>query len=980
MLPNLCSYVETTVRYILWFKATGSELERSYAVFDDINDTTIQKYLEQYDADEVPPTVLAQQRIFELRHKLYDSHNNGTDVYNPISMFYYNRSSGIRHVKNKQLSSLIRVTNCVTMKIIYLPFTKPFFLKIMLVVTKNGIPDFTEEEILLILRFFAYTSRKDLFAYAICRYLYRYINFFNCVLKYNRDARSHADTSVVTFKSFVFPPSDSEENFTEVVRSNLALKLISEGVHSASITGGKDSANLTTLNISFREISLCSLFCRLSMNFNFLETNIDHFNTSYRENLLDSITSLEIFDIDEVPSANLGGFFESGRDVLNYKLSIINSMCLLERVNKVTLKFYKCTSPLATITFINIKYLDCIVCECCSDNFITSIPHRIKVMIIDREPQTGARQIITIPGNAIGVSWQNCIFTENLETPKCIRFIEISRCQFGENQIKITSKRCKGIKITNTSANLVLQNIAGFCNLTLGTFRSSCFDFNVNETTRWSIKLVGARIENTVHINDNVTKVLFNKVEVIPGEKVVLHKRIQHLEISQSTGLFDLKSFIKLEKEFGIYTIIKVEKIQSSLNNNLALTLVRMGFDRTICLPNTYECIDMCDITVCDGAFISINKDCKTLKIRKCSGKIDISKVEHLDSLFIGFSSDCKIIFNMSDFLDVNKVHFHDICEDNALIIELLCKSKNIKRLKFTNHYSGEITALVEEYYDKNEVLPIDTLDQNQPDDHRSEELPISIPEKDPSDDCRNEALPIGTPDQDQPGDHLLQNQLPPISSLCDKRNEMINIILAAVFKKTSLDTLIELEITTMILNTENYCLLKKLVNLRSLKICPKKLNNEFLISLPAKLKVLDLVSSVVYPKTWELRYEELYSILYELKYQLKVLAVDVNLFFDLVFINDLLRRSLEILKIYLKPQYDMMRDFGETSKLELRELQIVCDDKSHASILKGELDQELSLFIDVVSNFINFSSLECLVFEVEGRLITIDPLNRGLS
>ncbi|ELQ76702.1 putative LRR containing protein [Trachipleistophora hominis] len=174
---------------------------------------------------------------------------------------------------------------------------------------------------------------------------------------------------------------------------------------------------------------------------------------------------------------------------------------------------------------------------------------------------------------------------------------------------------------------------------------------------------------------------------------------------------------------------------------------------------------------------------------------------------------------------------------------------------------------------------------------------------------------------------------------------------------KGIMDKISELELGRFIIDQDNCKSLKKLKNLKILRIRPEKITNEFLYNLPPSLILLDTINfsqGIIFNTE---KYTIKSSIIVPQHQNIKILSVSVDFLYNVRYLS-VMMPSLDILVV----QYSRsITDYFpvQKSKIKVRELLITCNYTNETT----SQEEEMILFIKNIKFYIDFELLKYIEF-----------------
>lgn len=941
MLFLLQKYAEKLLKYILVFQTIIDGLNEDYIVLDDLEDTGMVRYLNacEKDADKCILTCVMKnsERIYPLKGTSDQKKTlaNGTS-------YYFSHVFGFKKLEYEPYYILIEKDKNIKYKVIKVPLHRPFFMKIMKL-SQHHIPTFTTDEICTIITdILPYKDRAELLAHSICSHLQNNPDLVHeligCV---NNPESSHYSPQTRFLSSVVFNTNRTRDSFSDILSTRVGFKLVNQKDSDSVIYAyaGQKCPGKVFFFVSINRLTIKFLIKHLEMSYYSFKENQDALNSIFCKEPKELLESVKIYAINNEIDTVMPDL-TSENQILSHKLSVITQsrFLLAGNIGSIGLQFAHFKKKIDFTCLNHLKMLNDIICWKCSLNFVKSIPEQINIEMYLSEDKTD-NLFKETPSNIVNVSYSNCHISDCSKISGKIRSITIDCCpidsndvlSFGKNYENVTVKTRKPIKIE-------MNGYVGFEEVFLGGSKNSVFKFNKEPVThRGVLELIDAKIMEMampITISENIHEATFECVQLLSDSTIVFPHTGQSIQISRSQGLFDLEAYIGFKQLFTYNMAVKVLPIQNSEISLSYILLRNIQLDQNIILPNNYEYVVLENVVVDENASVLLNKACKRLVISGCSGTFNISDAEYFENITICYSiyKDNDIRFVGSRV--VNHLHLRNICGNMEVVKSQLKCFKQVKHLQFTFNYSDEaedigsdvnLSTIFENIFGKN-VNP--------------------VPEYLPShEDCY-------------------------LKTACKKSEFAVNFILSEIFTENFIDSVTELELTSITITPNNYDLVNSLSNLAILKIRSASLTYNFFKCLPIDLRILDVSGSHIFYESAEhntCNGRKNYSN------NVKIASLSAKVLFQLPNIG-LLLPSLMILKIQFDPM--CKADYiVHDDVIQLEELFIEC--KEEIINLKSPTieKQEFIAFVRLLSRRIDLRFLKYCTLVSEESSIVINPL-----
>ncbi|ELA47027.1 hypothetical protein VCUG_01472 [Vavraia culicis subsp. floridensis] len=937
MLPDLYSYVETAIKYILLFETDFGLFFDDYMIVDDLNDTGLANFLE----------VLSNRQPFYsfsdgTQKSISKRRSRGEMDVTGHNLHYLSRYFGVRQIEYQSYHTIINKNKNIEYKIIYVPFKQRLFKKLMKL-SEQISPKFTTDEICSIFKYvFPHQDKIRWLTYAICVFLQHDLHLVCSPKVLCKQSMKHiSDPHVKNLASFIFGDNDTMIMFRKAVNTSLALTLRDSCNNEAHAYGDTVLSDPIHLKVDLKKLSIGFLFHRLSMNSSFLVRNMELLQNKFQDNMARSSLSVEIHiigNIENIPESNT----HHGDQTLVNELKFILACSFLnhESINDVLLKIDNLKQEINPEIFDRIKAVKSVACKFCSVEFMRSLPKHITITSADFM-QADIDKSSNIPDNVLAISYLESVFYQSISLSSTSKICKISKCIFYNNSFVSIDETCENITVKNTSTTVKLNGAFGSTEVLL---EGSPFSYlklkNKAEHNGRLLEISGAKMKGTLEITADMRIVAFIRVYLSPESKVVFHEECTYVTISESCGLFDLRRFLGTELRLNENMLVMISPIERSTQKLSSVTLCDVRFHGIVTLPNRYERVELKGVFMDNSSLIILNNACKELALIEFSGTIDIRSVDSFDSIKIHASIHARNNIKFKGIPRVRYLCWHNICSDLCILQSLAVKFRDIEHLQFVNECPLRDCGDIVGYSASTGLRFIHT--------NNFECLPHPLV---------NYTVDMGT------SGHVVPSVVPDF---------VANLILKRILQNPANKNIKKMEIQSVAVTKENFQLFKTLPKLQILRVYAKDFSTEIFQNLPDSLKLLDISNPFVDANGFGSNHmKDNWMLAGSLK-KIKILTIDANVFFGLHLAGFALS-NIEVLKIrFVWFLADSI--LPSIKKVEPRELLIEREENLIDPRWERIEGVELGRFIDLLAKRINFPSLKYFAFVSNKELVVIDP------
>lgn len=944
MLLLLQKYAEKLLKYILVFQTIIDGLNEDYIVLDDLEDTGMVRYLNACEKDVDKCILTCVMKKFERRYPLKGTGDQKKTFAGGTS-YYFSHVLGFKKLEYEPYYILIEKDKNIKYKVIKVPLHRPFFMKIMKL-SRHHIPTFTTDEICTIITdILPHKDRAELLAHTICSHLQNNPDLVHELIGCaNNPESSHYSPQTRFLSSVVFNTNRTRDSFSDVVSTRVGFKLVNQkdGDNVIHAYAGQKCPEKVFFFVSINHLAIKFLIKRLEMSYYSFKENQDALSSIFCKEPKELLELVKIYDINNEIDPVMPDL-TSENQILSHKLSVITQsrFLLAGNIGNISLQFAHFKKKFDFTCLNHLKMLNDIICWKCSLNFVKSIPKQINIEVHLSEDKTD-NLFKETPSNIVNASYNSCHISDGPKVPGKIRSVIIDCCRidpndvlsFGENYENVTVKTKKPIKIE-------MNGYAGFEEVFLGGSKSSIFKFNREPViNRGVLELIDAKIMKMampITISEDIHEATFECVQLLSDSTIVFPHTGQSIQISRSQGLFDLEAYIGFKQLFMYDMAVKVLPIRNSETNLSYIMLRNIQIDQNIVLPNNYEYVVLENVFVNENSSLSLNKACKRLVINRCSGTFNISDAEYFENITI-----CCSIYKDNDIRFVgsrvvNHLHLRNICRNAEVVKSQLKCFKQVKHLQFTFNYSDEAE-------DTGSDVSLSTIFEN-----RLGKSANPVPKYLPlHEDCC-------------------------LLTVYKESESAVNFILSEIFTENFIDSVTELELTSITITPSNYDLVNSLSNLAILKIHSVSLTYNFLKCLPINLRILDVSGSHMFYESARIAEQNTRNGRWNYSNNVKIASLSAEVLFKLPNIG-LLLPSLVILKIQFDPMFKA--DYiVHDDIIQLDELFIECKEKM-LNLKSPTIEKhELIAFVRLLSRRIDLRFLKYCTFVSEESSIVMNPL-----
>ncbi|ELQ76998.1 putative LRR containing protein, partial [Trachipleistophora hominis] len=798
MLPNLYSYIESVVRYIILFETNPEVHHDNYIIVDDLNDTGMVGLLE---------ALLKKQKFYSFRYRSekFDFKKNShtkKDAKN-LSLHYINRYFGVRREQYRHYYELLENDRNDTYKVIHVPFKRPLFQKIVKL-SKDNIPDFTVEEVCVIFKYILpYKDRLPLITYAICIFLQENPSLADELNEARKDiTRCGDNTHLKSLYSFIFGQNDTAIIFRDAVSSNIALTLRDIYANKAYSYKNPVGEYLFHLELDLEKLSIGFLFNRLYMDVVFLTNNMRLLQEKFQVNAANSSLDIEIHYVDD-KTHEQEVTMVSGDQLSLLELNFISNCAFLQHnsINDVIVEFVGLNQEIDAEIFNESNVIRKIVCKFCSVEFVKSLPKHVTILRADfKETTYGDTKDSFV--NITDVTYTESNFYEDIVPSDASKIRSISKSIFFSGSSISIDDTCPDITIQNTAATIKVCGLSMVAEVVLTESLFSCFKLMNKHDDYRLIEINEAVIQGAAEISVSMQIIALINVKLSSESKIVFGKGHTYITISESTGLFDLKCYIGIELCFNKDMLMMISPKGDSNQQLSQLILCGVKFVEKIHMPNRYERIEFKGITTAKDSAIILGDKCKELSIVEFNGVIDMRHVINFDSVTIHASMNEEASIKFIGLSRVSHLFYHNLYY-NVNVCQLLAENfYEIEHLQFDTNCPFRDCEDIEKYHMYTGLRFIRVGNQR----YSPYQLTKYLSKQDKA-DCAA------------------------ISSLLDSA---ANFILNIILKQSANSTIKKLELLSAAVSCENYKLFKAQKGLEILKFALKILQVVFFILCPS--------------------------------------------------------------------------------------------------------------------------------------------------
>ncbi|ELQ76322.1 putative LRR containing protein [Trachipleistophora hominis] len=940
MLANLHSYVEIVVKYILVFKTTSNEQPKDYMIFEDLKDTGIKCFLETCSLikSEETPCTTSESDVNPAIKKFKRNHDDIN-----YSTVYISKSFHERNIRNKSYETVMMEDRDTKFRVIEVPFSKNMFEKIYQLKKEKNI-EFTDEEIGLIFYYlFPYKELIRNITYVICYNLQNNPKLVDRLFDIVSNPGIEHDKKMVHLSTIITGENVHGRNFRQAANSHVRFYLGDKECTYIAANKNRVCQDASYYKIELEKLNIAFLIEELNMPFAFLASNYDVIIKKFSSISVSSSLTLKIDNIDYDISA-IKSNLVSETQILKHKLALIsdNEFFKSDRIREIILVFVKVQIPLEQKIYDDISKLSMVICKSTSYDFFESIPEKIKKLgVVPTRKQMSA--IIKSPRNIEKISLDEIKFKENISFPDHMRLIKIRSSKICLGVTITFGQNCTKIIIDNTEGTINFKEFAGV-NFVLLKIEEYTLQKNLsfqkkNEFTGSFLKLFFIRVDGKLRLNDNFQKVDFDSVNVAPGSEISLCDQNTIIDITKSSGLFDLTPLIGTSLCFTDEMQFKTTSIEGSPKNFLNLSMKFIKSSTDVLLADCFEKVELSYTTMNDNTRVVLNDNCKTLIIECFDGIIDVSnKITWFDEIKISFPVDRQINISFIGSINTHHLCLNNACKEHETIVSMLSNFEGISHLKFTGKFTLAWNRTAPEY-----IRTLCMISQNT----TKKVYYISM--------IREKRLP---------------NHISSESLFYETSNVIATYILERALKESVLKMIQNVEFLSVEYNG-NYEIFGRMESLQVLDFGTTNFENALFEHLPHNIKLLNISGPNNSEKSGIFKYK--LSDLMKLIHcdNLKVLVIDANFIFQVGTLS-FVPSSVKILKVHCKskPKEIMLLDH---QKIDLCELYIYNEKLGSNThfIIRKDIDTQVC--VEALQKYIKFESLEQLALVSSAGMAEID-------
>ncbi|ELQ74966.1 putative LRR containing protein, partial [Trachipleistophora hominis] len=844
-------------------------------------------------------------------------------------------------VKNKHESyqDFIKTNSTDTSFIIVdVPVTISLFQKI-LVLTKNNVPKFTFDEIYDIMSIlFPFKDMEGLLAYAVCLYLEENPN----VLKKLRQCHVAQDKSafhdkIVFLSTLILDQNGGQDSFIEIVCRNIWFGSCHGCEFYDTSVSNIIPNKIIHHTLKLEDSSIIFLFKYINMSYEFLEGNIDLLNHKFCEDTLHKAFTVRVhsisYDDDETNQSAL-----SENDVLERKINLLATCELLKcrGFERVILEFENFSIPIESNTLTFIPALGTISCVNCTRDFINSLPQDVKnvEVVFSKTHDLNIRYLLE---NVTYVRFLNAEFDGNIAFIHNKAEIVILSSIIKEGATITFPSECSKVYIRNTSGIFNMSGIAGFKMITTGIYNKFESYFYKGSD---SLVIQNIMLDiSAVYLTSIGT--LYLEFVIIPKQSFcVVPDGIKSLKILRSVGLFNLSPYIGTSIRIQSITSIVIEPPSDKNSKLSSIHLSDITIDREVELADKYETVILTNVSVIPQVSLILNDKCRNLTCSGYIGNITVGKGKQFDVIKINCTGCPPLEIRFSNQISVRHLHLHHLGQDMSAFGALLSNFEKIERFEISDGY---ISPYIPEFYSFSGNVSM--FSPHNLSENASKEL---SPYKDSKSNVGDSSHP-----------EELTCKVTPIAW-------------ASANAKIS-ETILELDFRNTSATKEDWGLLQNLSHLKIVRACVDNVHNESLIQIPSNIRLLELINSINRKNVFQVQNQAEWLNPLTTFHSLRILIVEFDIFIT-VCKHDLLPPRLETIMVYFVS--DIAKHSAINQRVRVRELLI--GSKSNGAIpwfMTMNWSETLH-FINVLTNYVDFKSLEHLAVVSPGDLLALNPAN----
>ncbi|ELQ76559.1 putative LRR containing protein [Trachipleistophora hominis] len=931
MSVNLHSYIEIALKYILIFKTPAYAQMSDYMVFEDLEQTGMKSLLETYMLNTIAETSYdtsecnAEHHIKKMR--LVSECANYNTIY--VSKDFYGKN-----IIGKSYQDIIREEGDTKFKLINVPFSMAIFTKIYLLENKDD-PVFTNEELCTVFfHIFPHVKRISKLTKAICFHLQNNPLFIQelHIIAYDLEEGNHGEEKKL-LSTLLTCTSDQAKVFREMVNSMVTFSLRDKKKRVAKTNEKIARYGDIFYDIKLEELNIAFLLENLIMSYDYFVSNHGVLYEKFGNSLAKLSLSIKIRDIhDRNDDMKLDLFLETR--ILNHKINFITESRLLKdgNIHKISLQFDGVQIPLEKGALSDLKKLSTIVCDSTSFVFVESASKEIEKLEVSLKDKI-LGSTLCIPHNVKKISFSKSQFCRNITFPNHLDSIEIMNSKADQDVIIIFDESCENVTMENTQTKIKFLEFAALNYILLKCEESGCSDVhyrNDKNSENGYLRISNSELSGEFYLNEGFRKVIFVRVNLTFGSKVVFCGQNKSLKISGSTGLFDLKYLIGSCLSLTRNSEIEIRPIENSLQNFSILFIKNVEMSECLVLPDYFENVELENVSLTNNMKVLLNRTSKTIILKNFKGIIDFTDAVCLETAKIHFGNEQK-----NDIIFHGMINTHHLCLINV-VVDLNAVQSILFSLGSVKHLKFEVTDV----YNINIEECIRVL-KSFP---RHQERAVYF------DNLRKNPLSYCT----------FSNSL-----FQETTNATINSIIEGLGCVPVSKTLQNIEFESAKFFENSYSVLRHLENLRILDLGTQYITDVLFNHLPPKIRLLNITGLNKQKGNGLIKYN-----LCELQKltnfsNLKVLTINAELLLSsctLVFMP----LSVDVLKIH----FDSEPSKHKTPlcvKRHLREL--IIKKPGH-----WEDVREAQPFVDILQHYIDFRSLEQLIFVRSYSLVKVNP------
>lgn len=606
--------LNTIMGFILKFCNSGELQESNHLIFKDLKETRLEAIATNSGAAHHLVNVYEYDAVSDEIGVFHGCNRRKGAVHEDNAVCC---SGEDKHAENVNLE-ITRMDRHANYRVIELPVTRALYSKLQRLTHTNLNVDLTDTEVYHSLMHLLFCwDEPEIIAFVICSHfqsnpsLYQWLQTYDA--ERNRCGESGAQACTL---------SQALLYLGTVIRSNISFHLASsELFFETAFSGHHDNKNALSMRLLLHELQVGVFINSLFMSSTFLAANDKVLAEKF--NYDEGVSRLEV-QIDFVEQSQRCDSEVESRAVLQQRLVNVAGSKFLKLRNVVrivlnlgTINFipqFNCLTGL--INKLSVRYWH--PKERCY-SAIPSILPEVEVSFLSSLPQ-GCTCYLS--NNLTVLSISNAMISHNLSFETNIRVLRLKHTRIRDGLCIVLNRQLKLAEIVDVSGSINPSENGCSGTVCLDQSIGGSLFYEVDEAnSKVKLNITGAKADG-VELEQNVTDIILNCVEVNEEEELTLNSGFKSLSIHGCTGRINFSGFMNLaelpltqdvsfdysvgEKEGSALVVIDGLELDCNTNINLEATCtelvnVKTGTHRLFIDCQNYPC--QLSLESCTGEF-----------------------------------------------------------------------------------------------------------------------------------------------------------------------------------------------------------------------------------------------------------------------------------------------------------------------------------------------------------------------------------------